>query len=35
MKPVKVKQQKMKGNEWAEEEIEIVFPSLCKLFGYA
>jgi len=34
MQPVKVKQQEIKGTEWTEENLEMIFPSLCKLFDF-
>lgn len=34
MKPVKVKQQKITGKKWTEENLELMFPSLCKMFDY-
>jgi hypothetical protein len=34
MKPVRVKQQKIKGEEWDEDKLEVQFPELCKLFKY-
>ena len=34
MQPVKVKQLKIKGAKWTEENVEAIFPSLCKMFDY-
>lgn len=34
MKPIKVKHQKIKGNEWTEENLQTVFPTLCKIFDF-
>lgn len=34
MKPVKVKQSKLKGNSWNEDALEKDFSVLCKLFNY-
>jgi hypothetical protein len=34
MSPVKVKQHKIKGTEWSEENLQLIFPRLCKLFDF-